>query len=180
MTNEDIIESVMSILAVDGNVNQKKMQFFNDLCKRLEISREASAAVLKKARQGKGRVHLPAHDADKKRLMYFLVQAMVVDGEVGPAEHQIMDAVVDKLGMSKAHMDRFIQLQLEDIASSSFSPVSAKLQMTCPKCGHTQPVAHECRRCGIIFEKYKKTKEPTDTDKLKEMLSSTNIFEKKS
>ena len=178
MTNEDIIESVISILAVDRNMNQKKMQFFNDLCKRLEVSKEAVAVALKKAREGKGRVYLPRHDADKKRLLYFLVQAMVVDGEVGPAEHQIMEAVVDKLGMSRADMERFIQLQLEDIAASSFSPVSAKPQMTCPKCGHAQPVAHECRRCGIIFEKYQKTKEPSDADKLKEMLSSANIFKK--
>jgi hypothetical protein len=179
MTNVDVIESVISILAVDGKVNHKKMQFFNDLCQRLEVPRESVSAVLYKARQGKGRIHLPDQEADKKRLLYFLAQAVVVDGDFGANERQIMNAVVDRMRIPREYLERFIQLQLKDIAESQFSPISAKPQMTCPKCGHDQPVAPECRRCGVIFERYKKTQEPDDAEKLREMLSGTNVFKRK-
>jgi uncharacterized tellurite resistance protein B-like protein len=180
MTNEDIIESVISVLAVDGDVNKWEMQFFNDVCNRLDVSREAKKVVLTKAKQGKGRIHLPTNEADKKRLLYFLVQAVVADGKVVPEEHKILDAVVDKMGISKANVEKFLQMRLKEVKTETYTGQS-KSSIVCPKCGNEQTTAYRCKRCGIIFKKYKQVQqpsdqEPDDIDKLKEILSSSNVI----
>ena len=180
MTNEDIIESVLSVLAVDGDVNQWEMQFFNDVCKRLEVSKEARKAVLTKAKQGKGRVHLPENEADKKRLLYFLVQAVVADGKLVPEERNILDVVVDRMGISRATVEKFLQMRLKEVKTETYT-VPGKSSIVCPKCGNEQATAYQCKRCGIIFKKYKPVQEPSDQepsdiDKLKELLSSSNVI----
>jgi uncharacterized tellurite resistance protein B-like protein len=168
MTNEQILESVICLLAVDGDVCELEMQFFRDVCKRLDVSKESAEAVLTKARQGKGRIYLPEKDADKKRLIYFLVQAVVVDKKVAPVELKVLGAVVGKLGLSKTDVERYIQRQLKEVRA-----------ITCPKCGYEQPPAPECRRCGIVFERYKQAKGPNDEDKLRNLFASTDKFQEK-
>jgi len=175
MTNENIIESVICLLAVDGNINKWEMQFFNDVCKRLEVSKEARNAVLAKARQGKGRVHLPTNEADKKRLLYFLVQAVVADGKVDPEERKILDVVIDKMGMFGTDTEKFLQMRLKEVKTEKYS-VPGKSSIKCPKCGNVQTTTYQCKRCGIIFEKYKQAQEPSDIDKLKEILASSNTI----
>jgi uncharacterized tellurite resistance protein B-like protein len=178
MTNEDLIESVISLLAVDGAVNKKEIQFFQDLCDRLSISKQARDNALEKARLGKGRVHLPEDNADKKRLLYFLVQAIVVDGKVSPKERNILNTIVDKLGMAGTDVEKFIRRQLKEIRTTPKDIPSDQPTMTCPKCGHEQLMSYRCKRCGIIFKKYKQAKEPSDEEKLMDMLSSYNIIKK--
>ncbi len=43
--------------------------------------------------------------------------------------------------------------QLKEDHHEVAAPVSKTAQV-CPKCGHTQPEAEECARCGIIFRKF--------------------------
>ena len=182
MTNEQIIESAISLLAVDGDLSQQEMGFFDDLCKRLDISKDVKKRVLAKARAGKGSIHLPEEDTDKKRLLYILVQALVADGKVAPEERKIIDAVVKRLGVSTDYVENFIQSRLEEIQAQPLAdgiPASWKKEITCPKCGHKQPEAKQCVRCGIIFEKFKKTQEPTDADKLMDILASSNVIKGK-
>lgn len=179
MTNEDIIESVISLLAVDGTLNKHEMQFFNDLCKRLEISKKAKNVAIDKARQGKGRVHLPEDENDKKRLLYFLVQAVVADGSVASQERKILDAVVAKLGMADVDVDNFIKSRLKEVKSEKYTTASKKPPVECPKCGYKQPASHKCRRCGIIFKKYKESQGPSDADRLMEILASSNVIKGK-
>ena len=178
MKNEDIIESVISLLAADGAVSKEEMKFFYSLCERLEICQAAIDAVLAKARQGKGRIHLPHEDADKRRLLYFLVQTVVADGKVTPKERQILTAVVKKLGMSEVKMEEFIQLRLKEVKTAKYS-AQDRPQIQCPKCGYEQPKGYRCRRCGIIFEKYSATKGPDDAEELREMLSAYNKLNQK-
>ena len=180
MTNEELIESVISLLAVDGAVNKKEIQFFHDLCNRLSVSNQVRDNALEKARLGKGRVHLPEDNADKKRLLYFLVQAIVVDGKVSPKERNILNMIVDKLGMARTDVENFISRQLKEIRTTPKDIPSDQPTMTCPKCGHEQLISYHCKRCGIIFKKYKEVKEPTDEDRLREMLSSYNRMKGKS
>jgi uncharacterized tellurite resistance protein B-like protein len=168
MTNEQILESVICLLAVDGDVCELEMQFFRDVCQRLDVSKESAEAVLTKARQGKGRIYLPEKDADKKRLIYFLVQAVVVDKKVAPEELKVLGVVVDKLGLSKTDVEHYIQRQLKEVQA-----------IICPKCGYEQPPSPECRRCGIIFARYKQAKGSSDEDKLRDLFASTDMFKGK-
>ena len=123
-------------------------------------------------------MHLPEDEADKKRLLYFLVQATVADGKIGPKERKILDTVIDKMGMSGIDVEKFLQLRLKEMKSAMYT-VSNGPSMVCPKCGHDQPKAYRCRRCGIIFEKYKQIKGPSDTEKIMDMLASSNVIKKK-
>ena len=174
MTNEDIIQSVLSILALDGSVGKWELQYFDSICERLQVSQEAKNAALAKAKQGKGRIHLPEDDADKNRLLYFLTQAAVADGKVVDKERAVLYKVVAKLKLSRDYVDRFIDSRLKEIKSERYSSVSSESTMICPKCEFKQPKGYKCRRCGIIFEKYKQAKGPSDAEKLMELFSSSN------
>ncbi|MBD3306382.1 hypothetical protein GF339_08280 [candidate division KSB3 bacterium] len=180
MTHEDIAESVISLLAVDGELNTREKQFFLDLCQRLEVSKETMTKFFTRVGQGKGRIHLPESEADQKRLLYFLVQGLVADGKVSPKERQILNTIADKMDIAKEHVDRFIRLRLKEIKTERYTPTD-KPQIECPKCGYEQPQGYRCKRCGIIFEKYQQFKKPTDEkptdeDRLRALLSSSNIL----
>lgn len=178
MTNEDIIESVLSILALDGAVSKWEMQYFDSVCERLQVSQEAKNTALAKAKQGKGRIHLPEDDTDKNRLLYFLTQAVVADGKVVDKERQVLYRVVDKLQLSRNYVDKFIDSRLQEIKSERYSTVNSESTMKCPKCEYEQPKGYKCKRCGIIFEKYTQSKEQdkeqSDAEKLMDLLSSSN------
>jgi rubrerythrin len=133
---------------------------------------EQKEAVIAKIEQGKGSVHLPEDEADKKRLLYFLAQAVVADGNVVPQERKILDAVVTRLGVGENYVERFIEGRLKEIKRERYTR-SDRRTTTCPKCGHEQPESHQCRRCGIIFEKFKRAKGPSDEDKLRELFGSS-------
>ncbi|MDI6528753.1 DUF805 domain-containing protein [Pseudomonas otitidis] len=47
-------------------------------------------------------------------------------------------------------------VETEDHPNPDAAPQAAEDQpdMTCPKCGHTQPKAIECQACGIVIEKF--------------------------
>jgi len=173
MTNDELLCSIASVLAVDGKMSRHEKQFFAEVCERLAISREQHDAVMTKIRQGKGSVHLPEDEADKKRLLYFLVQAVVADGVVAPEERHVLDAVVKRLGIDQAYVEQFIEGRLKEIQQEQYTR-SQRPTIACPKCGHEQPESHQCRRCGIIFEKFKKAQTPSDVDKLRELFASAN------
>lgn len=179
MTNEDIIESIICLLAVDSRLNKHEMHFLDDVCKRLDITKETRNALLNKARGGKGKVHLPEDEADKKRLVYFLMQAVAADGTLDPKEREVLYVVVDKMGLPRADVDRFLSSRLKEVNKEKYTAsVSRKPPIKCPKCGFEQPAGFRCRRCGIIFEKYEESKEPTDEDRLWDILSSSNVIKK--
>ncbi len=175
MKNKDIIEAVISLLTMDGELSRQKRRFLSDVCKRLKIPKKYRDESLEKAKQGKGRVRLPESEADKNHLMYLLVQAVVADGDVTPEERMILEDLVEMLGISKAKMETFIQARLKEVRTEK--PLQPST--TCPKCGNEQTNPYKCQRCGIIFEKYKKNKSSTsdDAERLMDLLSSSNEIE---
>lgn len=175
MTNQDIIGSIISVLALDGALNKHEMKFFNDVCERLGVSQEEKNAVLTRIKQGKGSIHLPTDEADQKRLVYFLAQAVVADGKVVPEERKVLDAVVKKMGIPGDYVDRFLESRLQEIKTERYATANRKL-IRCPKCDYEQQAGYRCKRCGIIFEKYKEVQEPSDEDKLRDLLASSNVI----
>ena len=173
MTNEELLCSIISLLAVDGKLNKHEIEYLNEVCERLDISPAQKDAVMAKIKQGKGSVHLPEDEADKKRLLYFLAQAVVADGKIAPEEKHVLNAVVQRLGVGQAYLERFIENRLQEIKEQRSAPPPKPI-MACPKCGHEQPQSHQCRRCGIIFEKYKQAKGPSDEDRLREIFAAAN------
>lgn len=69
------------------------------------------------------------------------------------------DAQKYLLALNKAGLDARIEADtasslslVDDVAKPVAA--SATTEMTCPKCGHTQPMSAECSACGIIIAKY--------------------------
>lgn len=178
MKNEDIIESIISLIAADGEGNKEEMQFFYAMCQHFNISQPTIDTILAKVRQGKGRIHLPQAETDKRRLLYFLVQTVVADGKVTPTERQILSTVVRKLEMSESRVEEFLQLRLKEVKAAKYSAPD-RPQIMCPKCGHEQIKGYRCRRCGIIFDKYQVGEEPDDAEQLMRMLSGYNKLKQK-
>ncbi len=178
MTNEELLCSIVSLLAVDGKLNKHEIRFLDEVCGRLEITPEQKNAVMTKIQQGKGSVHLPDDESDKKRLLYFLAQAVVADGTIAAKERHVLDAVVNRLGVGQAYVERFIEGRLKEIKQEQYARPD-RPTIACPKCRHEQPESHQCRRCGIIFEKYKQSKAPSDKasndeDKLRAIFAAAN------
>ncbi len=137
--------------------------------------------AIQKMKQGKGRVHLPKDDGDKRRLVYFLVQAVVADGKVAEKERKVLNTIIDKLDIPKKHVDKFIHSRLRELKTERYSSATVteegkSFPMECPKCGYEQAQRYQCKRCGIIFEKYKKKHGPSEEDQLRELLGSANTI----
>jgi uncharacterized tellurite resistance protein B-like protein len=171
MTNDDILNSIMALLAVDGKLNRHEMRFFDEVCERLNVSDEQKNAVVVRAKQGKGSIHLPEDEADKQRLLYFLVQAVVADGKIALKERHILNTVFQRLDIEADYVEEVLQRRLKEIKQERYTRADRRI-INCPKCGHEQPESHRCQRCGIIFEKYKQAKGPSDDDKLRELFES--------
>jgi uncharacterized tellurite resistance protein B-like protein len=178
MKNDDIIDSVLSVLALDGSLNKWEIQFFNELCQRLGISQEVQQKAILRIKQGKGRIHLPEEDADKKRLLYFLIQAVVADGKISDKERHVLQTVVEKLGISLAYVEGILDQRLKEVKTERYT-IRQEKTLVCPKCKYEQTSSYRCERCGVIFEKFKQAQEPTDEDILMDILSSTNRIKKK-
>ncbi len=181
MTNIDIIESVITLLAIDGSLNKWEKQFFYDICQKLDISHGSRKAAIQKIQHGKGRVHLPEDTGDKHRLIYFLAQAIVADGKVVAKERKALDTIIDKLGIPKGYVDKFINARLQEVKAEHYSTAttSSSPLIACPKCHYEQPQSYQCKRCGIIFEKYQKMQGPSEEDQLWELLASSNTIRKR-
>lgn len=178
MKNDDIIDSVLSVLALDGSLNKWEIQFFNELCQRLNISQEAQHKAIQRIKQGKGRIHLPEQDSDKKRLLYFLIQAVVADGKVSEQERHVLQTVVEKLGVSFSYVEDILEQRMKEVKTERYT-IRQESTIVCPKCSFEQTSSYRCKRCGVIFEKYKQAQEPTDEDLLMNILSSSNRLKKK-
>lgn len=177
MTNVDIICSVISLLGVDGSLNRHEMKYFDEVCERLGVTPDEKAAVIAKVKQGKGSIHLPQDDADKKRLIYFLAQASVVDGKITDQERKVLENVAKRLEIPWDYVTKFLEARLKEIKTERYTTAN-RPEIECPKCGYKQPASHQCNRCGIIFEKYKQAHGQSDEEKLRDILASSNVISK--
>ena len=143
MKNEELIRSVVCLLAIDGEMDQEEMQFLQALSKRLRVSSNVVKEALEQVRKGKGRVHVSDDLADKVLILDTLTQAALANRQIAPRERQVLNTVATKMGFSEAEVGKLIQRHEKPAT------------LTCPKCGFGQDSGRtECLRCGIIFAKF--------------------------
>ncbi len=186
MTPEEMIRSVMCILAADGAINAQEKQFLQQLRQRFHISEDAVRAAFQEVKHGKGHVAIPETIKEQKQFFSLLVQAAMADGTVRTPERKMLNAVAAKLGISAAALEQYLATKKKPPsaahpsqekplllksqvppAEESISPtktpsvhhepeVFSAKTMMCPQCGVEQPEALRCQECGIFIKGYLK------------------------
>ncbi len=108
MTPEEMIRSVMCILAADGTINTQEKQFLQQLCQRFHISGDVVRAAFQEVKHGKGHIAIPDTAKEQKQFFSLLVQAAMADGTVGSPERKMLNAVAAKLGISAAALEQYL------------------------------------------------------------------------
>ena len=118
MNNEDIIRSVVCLLAGDGEISQQEMHFLQNLHKQLGVTSEVLNTVFEEARKGKGRVSIPEDATERKRLFEFLVQAVVADGRLVSEERKMLNLIAAKMEISGMDVENSLSGALKRALSS--------------------------------------------------------------
>lgn len=119
MENIDIINSVVSVLVTDGQIQPQESEFLQRLCEQLDVSNDVVETAFEKFVQGESYVYLPKDDEEKEQLLTYLLEAAVADGTVAPQERGLLEAVVKGLKIPHDHFERMLNELLEKTASSS-------------------------------------------------------------
>ena len=149
MHNEDILQSILSLLAIDGKIERQELQFFAKMCQEFDVSQAIRIGLLDEIKQGRGRICIPDEKEERKQLLFYLVQAAFADGILVPKEERILQSAAHKMGIEQCVLDECIQAMGEEVQASA-RPAT----MICPKCGVVQVQSGKCRRCGIFIENY--------------------------
>jgi uncharacterized tellurite resistance protein B-like protein len=172
MTTDDVIRSLVCILAIDGSISPPEKQFLQRIQTRLKVSPEVLNAALEQATQGKGRVELPEESMERGRMFDLLVRAAVADGRIDPQERRVLHAVVDRIGFSNADLELRLATELKrrkqqrspsqaPKAAPGRQPAASPPPQVCPKCGFRQDASRtSCHRCGVIFQQYRGAEAP--------------------
>ncbi len=119
MDKMDILNSVVSMLVTDGKLPPQENEFLKRLCQRLEVSEDALEAAFEKFVRGEAYIYLPQDDEEKKRLVNYLLEAVVADGKIAPQERQLLEAVVTRLEVPQKHFEDMLNILLRRTASAS-------------------------------------------------------------
>lgn len=117
MENIDILNSVVSMLVTDGKLLPEESEFLKRLCQRLDLSENALEDAFEKFAQGEAYIYLPEDEDEKKRLVNYLLEAMVADRMVAPQERQLLEAVAKRLGVPQEHFEDMLNILLRRNAS---------------------------------------------------------------
>ena len=112
MNNNDIIQSVVCMVAIDGKIDPKEHKFLSDLCQRLNVSNDMLAKFIEQATQGQRKVKVPESQTEKIELLSLLVQAAIVDGVVAPQEYKILQTMAEKMHIEPQKLQQLIEVYL--------------------------------------------------------------------
>jgi uncharacterized tellurite resistance protein B-like protein len=121
MDNVEIINSVVSMLVTDGTLPTQESEFLKRLCRQLGVSSDVVETAFEEFLQGESYVHLPQEDDEKRRLVNYLLEAIVADGKVAPQERTLLEAVATRLGVPQHHFEDMLNILLKKTAAASGS-----------------------------------------------------------
>lgn len=151
MTHDDIILSVVSMMAADGTVARSEMHFLHNLCKQLGISsQDVLKNALQRVRQGQARIALPDSQTDRRLLFDILLQAAAADGEIVPQERKFLDALAKKMGIPQETMEQFIQAALKKKQAVSPGPPMPQKEIAVEADAAVDPTTGD-RRFDVMF-----------------------------
>lgn len=154
MNYEDMLYSILSLIAADGKIDEQERQFFDKMCHEFQISQEAKDSLIHRMKQGRGTIQLPDEEEDQRQLLAFLTQAAFADGVLEAKEQAILQTVTRKMSLSPTVLDDLIAAMHTEIQTT---PVQE--EMICPQCGEKQVQALRCRQCGVFIKNFLKKRE---------------------
>ena len=98
-------------------IAEKSSDFLKRLCGHLELSEDVLESAFEKFAKGEAYVYLPQEDDEKKRLMNYLLEAIVADGKVAQQERQLLEAVATRLEVPQDHFEDMLNILLRRTAS---------------------------------------------------------------
>ena len=107
MKNEDILQAILAVLAIDGTLAQQELQFFDTMCRKLELSLEKRRDLLDRVAQGKGCISIPDGKEERKELLTYMLQAAFSDGEIALEEKRIIQSAAHKMGIDHTIVSLF-------------------------------------------------------------------------
>jgi len=105
MNIADVITSVVTMLVVDGVLQQQELDFLNRLCERLKVPVDTIDRAFEAYAQGNEYVYLPQNEGGKKLLINYLLEAIVADELIAPEEYALLQTIGVRLGISQDHLD---------------------------------------------------------------------------
>lgn len=108
MRNDELVSSVVCMLAVDGVIDQLEVDFLKKLCRQTNVPRDVVNDALEKAKTGRGKVFIPKEPDEKKLLFTFLLKAAAANYEIVPEERRMLDKVAVRMGIPEAAVEKAV------------------------------------------------------------------------
>ena len=105
MKNEDTLQAILAILAIDGKLEQQELQFFDKMCRELELPQEKRRDLLDDVTQGKGQILIPENKDEQKELLLHLLRAAFADNKIAPEEKRLILSAAHKMGIEQKVLD---------------------------------------------------------------------------
>jgi uncharacterized tellurite resistance protein B-like protein len=111
--SEDLIRSVVTILAAEGRIDKSELRFLEALRQHLGLGEDVVKTALEDAKKGKRSLHIPREPEEGRRMLKVMIKAAAANREIAPQELKILQLIADKTGVSREDLQANIQRALE-------------------------------------------------------------------
>ncbi len=108
ISHEQLLESVVSMLAIDGKIDELECQFLERIAQQFAVPLSVINATLTKVSLGRDLVHIPDHPFTKRKLYSMLVQAALANHALVRQEQGLLQKVAEKMGLSKIEAQKML------------------------------------------------------------------------
>lgn len=106
--NSSMMHNVLVMILADGKVSEEEKTYIERLRERLGITEEQFKELVKEVRAGARQIRLPGSPSEAQEALRELVEVCLADGQIGPAEHRVLEKVARHLGLSNAALDQML------------------------------------------------------------------------
>ena len=104
--------NLISLAAADGKIEEIERITLSKIAYDRGIAVDRMNVMLKKADEYF--YLIPQNQVDREKQMEDMVELALVDGEMAPAEHDLIMKVGEKLGFTTEELERFIEKRMSD------------------------------------------------------------------
>lgn len=106
--NKSIFSMVFQLNEVDNQIKTKEYVFLNDLANTLKLTKPEVASVI--ANPKSFNLISPPEEQERMQILYYIIFAMRIDGEIHPEEEKLVYKIGLKLGFHQVMLTDMINL----------------------------------------------------------------------